>query len=144
MGSKTATSPLADLGLARPLKDDSSLTQAGSRLGTPDYISPEQAMGESGIDGRSDFYSLGATGYHMLTGMPPFEGETGPDVMAKHVREEPLSPGDLRPDLDISKAACELINVLMEKIQEAKSKSDEAQEKRTQQIISDILKTKGW
>ena len=60
-------------------------------MGTPDYISPEQARGEPNVDIRSDLYSLGATLYHMLTGRPPFEGASAAAVMAKHLTESPRS-----------------------------------------------------
>ena len=77
---------LADLGIARRTGlTDSGLTQAGTALGTPNYISPEQVRGEPNIDGRADIYSLGATLYHMLTGSSPYAGGTSAEVMSKHL-----------------------------------------------------------
>jgi len=88
---------LADLGIARQTGlTDSGLTQAGSTLGTPNYIAPEQVRGEPNIDGRADIYSLGATLYHMLTGASPYAGGTSAEVMSKHLTQ---------PVPDIRKAA---------------------------------------
>ena len=64
---------VADFGLVRVLSEDSELTRDGMTLGTPLYMSPEQADGRS-VDARSDLYSLGATAYHLLAGRPPFSG----------------------------------------------------------------------
>lgn len=76
---------LADLGLARPTADERwALAEAGLAVGTPYYISPEQARGEVQIDIRTDLYSLGATLYHMVTGHPPFQGETSAEVTRQH------------------------------------------------------------
>jgi serine/threonine protein kinase len=72
---QTGTAKLADLGLVKSTeRSDTSVTQTGVALGTPNYISPEQARGEEHIDIRSDLYSLGATLYHASTGTFPFEG----------------------------------------------------------------------
>jgi serine/threonine protein kinase len=91
---------LCDLGLAK-LEDHP--TPAGTdpvhRMGTPAYISPEQARGEASVDIRSDLYSLGATLYHMLLGHPPFEAQTAPAVMAKHLTELPRPPRQDDPTL---------------------------------------------
>lgn len=76
---------LADMGLARPTTDERwAMAEAGLAVGTPYYISPEQARGEVQIDIRTDLYSLGATLYHMVTGRPPFEGETSAEVTRQH------------------------------------------------------------
>ena len=75
---------LADLGLAkRKLDTESGLTQAGSIMGTPYYMAPEQAKDFSKVDERSDIYSLGVTVYRMLTGCVPFEGRSPLEVMMK-------------------------------------------------------------
>ncbi|MBI3831058.1 MAG: protein kinase [Planctomycetes bacterium] len=81
---------LADLGLAkRTESEDAHLTQSGQAVGTPHYMSPEQARGENDqLDIRSDIYSLGATLFHLVTGKPPFEGPTGAVVMSKHLTEK--------------------------------------------------------
>ncbi|MHC4917887.1 MAG: serine/threonine-protein kinase, partial [Planctomycetota bacterium] len=94
---------LCDLGLARSESDDLQITQAGMAIGTPFYISPEQARGKD-PDARSDVYSLGCTLYHLLGGRPPFDGENAMEILHKHLKETapPLSehrPG-LSPDLE--------------------------------------------
>jgi formylglycine-generating enzyme required for sulfatase activity len=82
---------LADLGLARvcDLDSDVSLTVTGMSVGTPLYMAPEQAQGEKTVDHRADFYSLGATLFHLATGRPPFDGETAGAILAKQLREAP-------------------------------------------------------
>ena len=91
---------VADFGLAQlPEADRLHLTTPGTTLGTPMYMSPEQVQGEE-VDHRSDLYSLGVTFYHMLSGSPPFRAETAAAALAlKHVRDEPVSLGVLRPEL---------------------------------------------
>lgn len=91
---------LADLGLARHVEDDDHLTMPGHCLGTPCYMSPEQARGLADIDGRTDIYSLGATLYHFITGRPPYPG-TAPRAVIMAVLNEPVpNPRALVPDLD--------------------------------------------
>jgi|GEM_PF-224943 len=104
---------LADLGLAKNFEADSSLTVAGKALGTPYYMSPEQARGEANLDTRSDIYSLGATLYHLVTGSVPFEGETPAIVLSKRLSEPAPSPRDRRPELSL--AANRLIRRMMAK-----------------------------
>jgi serine/threonine-protein kinase len=79
---------LCDLGLARAMTLESCLTTSGITLGTPKYISPEQARGESEVDIRSDLYSLGISLYHMLVGEPPFLGPSGIVIISKHLYEK--------------------------------------------------------
>jgi serine/threonine protein kinase/Flp pilus assembly protein TadD len=80
---------VTDFGIARALSGEGeSLTQTGMSLGTPAYMSPEQASGEHGIDGRSDIYSLGCVLYEMLTGEPPFTGPTVQAVIVKRFTEQ--------------------------------------------------------
>ncbi|MGI8618288.1 MAG: protein kinase domain-containing protein [Gemmatimonadaceae bacterium] len=74
---------VADFGIAKALSGSGSITRTGISLGTPAYMSPEQASGEATIDGRSDLYSLGCVLYEMLTGEPPFTGPTAQAVIAK-------------------------------------------------------------
>jgi len=75
-----------------------STFEAGETLGTPAYVSPEQAAGTA-VDGRSDLYSLGCTLYHMVTGRPPFTGERPVEVAWQHCYADPRPPSTLRLDL---------------------------------------------
>jgi serine/threonine-protein kinase len=88
---------LADFGIAKALSDGSHLTQSGVAIGTPEYMSPEQAAGGRDIDHRSDLYSLGALGYTMLAGRPPHQGDGVASVMAKHLLEDPVPLRELAP-----------------------------------------------
>jgi|GEM_PF-903355 len=90
---------VADFGLCRDLDSDRHhVTQQGTTMGTPLYMSPEQAQGHA-MDHRSDLYSLGVTYYHMLTGEPPFRAESAVALALKHVREPPVSPRVRRPEI---------------------------------------------
>ena len=89
---------VADFGLARMVEDDLELTQEGMTLGTPLYMSPEQAAGKP-VDVRSDLYSLGATVYHLVTGHPPFAGPTSLAVAMAHQREPLMAVAAYRPEL---------------------------------------------
>lgn len=91
---------LCDLGLAKDVSRGSGSTEKGATLGTPNYISPEQARGEAAVDIRSDLYSLGATLYHMLTGVPPFAGPNPTVIMVKHLNEPPVPLKARNPDVD--------------------------------------------
>jgi hypothetical protein len=84
------TLKITDFGLAKQILADKDLTMDGQTIGTPKYVSPEQASGRT-VDARSDIYSLGATLYEMVTGQPPFNGSTPMEVMLKHVKE-PVPP----------------------------------------------------
>jgi serine/threonine-protein kinase len=95
---------VADFGLARVIRENdaeaTSLTQAGITMGTPLYMSPEQVEGRA-LDHRSDLYSFGVLCYHMLTGKPPFVGDTALAVAVQHVKKQPrgleMQPPDLPP-----------------------------------------------
>jgi serine/threonine-protein kinase len=78
---------------------DSSLGTAQTVLGTPDYVSPEQAKNQYRVDGRSDLYSLGCTFYYLLTGEPPFTGGTALEKMIRHGSEAPVSVQTKRPGI---------------------------------------------
>src|SRR5829696_8364835 len=82
---------VADFGIALAVQQagGARMTQTGLSLGTPQYMSPEQAMGERSIDARSDVYALGAVTYEMLTGEPPFTGATMQAIVARLISEEP-------------------------------------------------------
>jgi serine/threonine protein kinase len=78
---------------------DPQLTQAGTVMGTLEYISPEQVKGTSQLDGRSDIYSLGAVLYAMAAGRPPFVSKSQFDVMLAHVNAPPQPPGEINPGI---------------------------------------------
>ena len=90
---------MTDFGIARAAAGDSRLTVTGVAIGTPAYMSPEQALGERELDGRSDIYSLGIIGYQMLAGEPPFKASNTPAMLVKHVSETPRPLEQLRPDV---------------------------------------------
>jgi eukaryotic-like serine/threonine-protein kinase len=85
---------VADFGIALAVSSagGSRMTETGMSLGTPHYMSPEQAMGEREITARSDVYALGAMTYEMLTGEPPFTGSTAQAIVAKVMTDEPAPP----------------------------------------------------
>jgi serine/threonine-protein kinase len=89
---------VADFGIALAVQSagGARMTQTGLSLGTPQYMSPEQAMGERAIDARSDIYALGAITYEMLTGDPPFTGSTVQSIVAKVLTEKPTAPSAVR------------------------------------------------
>lgn len=90
---------LMDFGIARALTAQVEDSSGGPVVGTPDYMSPEQARGAPEIDHRSDIYSLGALGYRMLLGRPPFWGRDAADVMDKHVKAAPVPIRDINPTI---------------------------------------------
>src|SRR5437667_6549561 len=96
---------LTDFGLVKIVADGQTpqmrLTGAGAPVGTPDYMAPEQVMGES-VDGRADLYSLGVILYQMVTGVTPFQGETPMQIAALHLQMPPRPPRLLRTDLPIA------------------------------------------
>lgn len=89
-----------DFGIARAISDASStMTQTAAVVGTAQYLSPEQARGET-VDSRSDVYSTGCLLYELLTGRPPFVGDSPVAVAYQHVREQAAPPSDLDDELD--------------------------------------------
>jgi eukaryotic-like serine/threonine-protein kinase len=92
---------LLDFGLVLPTArpDAAHLSGEGQILGTPLYMSPEQATGGRELDERSDLYSLGAVAYYVLTGRPPFEREGGVAVMIAHARDPVVPPSLDRADV---------------------------------------------
>ncbi|MBO0791867.1 MAG: protein kinase [Ktedonobacteraceae bacterium] len=96
---------LTDFGLVKIIAEGQvsqmRLTGPGAPVGTPDYMSPEQVIGED-VDTRADLYSLGVILYQMVTGTTPFQGETPMQIAAQHLQIPPPSPQMLRPDLPIA------------------------------------------
>jgi eukaryotic-like serine/threonine-protein kinase len=113
MVTKDGGVKLTDLGLARTAKQESTLTITGVVMGSPAYISPEQATGEKNLDARSDIYSLGATLFHVLTGKVPYDGETPLHVMLKHMNDPLPDVRKLVPQ--VSEATRQLIFKMMAK-----------------------------
>jgi serine/threonine protein kinase/tetratricopeptide (TPR) repeat protein len=96
---------VADFGIARAVQeavDPEALTSAGLVVGTPAYMSPEQAGGESNLDGRSDQYSLACVLYEMLGGSPPFTGPSAQAVLARHRLDPPPPLHSIRPTIPVS------------------------------------------
>jgi serine/threonine-protein kinase len=102
---------LADLGLARQVGSGTRITHAGAMMGTPHYMSPEQARGDTELDVRGDIYSLGATLYHLVTGRPPFEGSSPAVVITKALTEQVAWPQDVNPE--VTDNCCQLIVKMM-------------------------------
>jgi serine/threonine protein kinase len=92
---------VADFGVARAIREarEEILTEPGVALGTPDYMSPEQARGTRRLDGRSDVYSLCCVLYEMLTGRPPFPGDSDSAIMARRIMEDPPRVREVRKDV---------------------------------------------
>ncbi|WP_299467868.1 serine/threonine-protein kinase [uncultured Gimesia sp.] len=105
---------VADFGLAQIGQSEErvNLTQVGTTMGTPLYMSPEQVNGRA-LDQRSDIYSLGVTCYHLISGRPPFHGETALSIAIKHLNESAPPLKSRRPDLP--EELCALVHRMMEK-----------------------------
>jgi len=95
----TGRALVSDFGIARAAEGDARLTLTGVAVGTPAYMSPEQALGERELDGRSDIYSLGVVGYYMLVGEPPFRASSAAAMLVKHVSEAPPRVRQKRADV---------------------------------------------
>jgi serine/threonine-protein kinase len=95
---QTGRAMVTDFGIAWAMEAGARLTATGIAVGTPTYMSPEQAVGERELDGRSDIYSTGVLGYQMLTGRVPFEAGNAMALLLKHVTERPRAIADLRPE----------------------------------------------
>jgi serine/threonine-protein kinase len=92
---------VADFGVARAIEEagEARLTETGIAIGTPAYLSPEQASGERELDGRSDIYALGCVLYEMLAGEPPFTGPTVESIVHQHIASAPPEVTGLRPSV---------------------------------------------
>jgi len=123
---------VADFGLAQVNHggEKLNLTQEGTTMGTPLYMSPEQVHGKQ-LDHRSDIYSFGVTCYHMLTGQPPFNGDSPVAVAVQHVNNEAQPLAQKRADLP--KPVCDIVHRMMAKKPEDRYGS-------AQEVLSDIRK----
>jgi predicted Ser/Thr protein kinase len=102
------TAKICDFGIVKLedlAEDDGGLTIAGTTVGTPFYISPEQARGDETLDSRSDIYSLGISLYHLTTGQVPFTGKSQGAILVRHILEEVPDPRVVRPELSEDLAA---------------------------------------
>jgi len=91
---------VTDFGLAKRMTDPHSMTQSGAVVGTPAYMSPEQAAGNKAVGPGSDVYSLGALLYHTLTGVPPFQAASPVDAVMKVIEQDPVGPRQLNREID--------------------------------------------
>src|SRR6185295_474255 len=105
LDAATGRAMLTDFGVARAFASDtdsdgdSAVTRTGFVVGSPRYMSPEQAVGERELDGRSDIYSLGLVGYEIFAGSAPFTGSSPMQVLTKQLTEPPVPLAQQRPDL---------------------------------------------
>jgi len=122
MLSRRGEVKVADFGLAQlaTRQEDVTLTQQGMTLGTPLYMSPEQVTGAD-LDHRSDLYSFGVTCFHLLSGTPPFRGQTAMQIAVQHVRAEPPELKSLNDDVPAVVAA--VVHKLIEKKPEDRYKN---------------------
>ncbi|MDF1502836.1 serine/threonine-protein kinase, partial [Roseisolibacter sp. H3M3-2] len=90
---------VTDFGIARAAEEELRLTVTGVAIGSPAYMSPEQAMGDAGVDGRTDQYALAVVGYQLLTGQLPFDAASATAMLIKHVGETPRPIAELRPEV---------------------------------------------
>jgi tetratricopeptide (TPR) repeat protein/predicted Ser/Thr protein kinase len=105
---------LADLGLAKQMNEDASITQSGQTVGTPHYMAPEQVRGKfEECDIRTDIYALGGTLFHLVTGRPPFEGQTSAVIMSKHLTDAPPKASKVNPE--VSEQCSRMIEKMMQK-----------------------------
>ncbi|MDB4968740.1 MAG: serine/threonine protein kinase [Myxococcales bacterium] len=108
------TVKIVDFGIAKDVKAGKRLTAIGMVLGTPEYMSPEQATGQE-TDHRVDQYALGCILYEMLTGDVPFKAENAPKTLTKHVFEAVVPPSKFRPDLQIPDIVEKIVLKMLQK-----------------------------
>lgn len=131
--ARDGTVKVTDFGIARAFDDSQELTRTGAVIGTATYFSPEQAQGAP-ADGRSDVYALGVVLYEMLTGRPPFLGDSPMSVAFQHVSAEAPAPSSLNPDV-----GPDLDTVVMKALRKDPSARYQSAEEMRQDLLS-ILK----
>jgi len=125
---------IMDFGIVRDTTksgESGGMTQTGIIMGTPDYMSPEQAMGKGDLDHRSDVYSFGVVLYEMFTGALPFRGESPIAIAMKHIQEEPKTPRSVNPRMPPELEAI---------IQRAMRKPPEARYQRMADLLGDLYR----
>jgi serine/threonine-protein kinase len=120
---------VADLGLAKAMDDDMSMTASGTGLGTPHYMPPEQARNAKHVDGRSDIYALGCTLYHFLTGKVPFAGETIVDLITNKEK------GQFTPARRLNAEVPERLDLIIDKMM---AKDPKYRYASCQEVIRDL------
>ena len=139
MITKSGIIKLCDLGLAKLLVPDSrGPTEGRMTLGTPAYISPEQARADIDVDIRSDIYSLGATLYFMVTGQGPFPSDSAAEAIAKHLSQKPLPPKQKNPVL--SEWTDQLVLKMMSKQKENRPQTPAELIKNLEMILQNLDK----
>ncbi len=118
LDGETGRAMLMDFGVARALASDGRLTGTGFVLGSPRYMSPEQASGDDKLDGRSDLYSIGLIAYEMFTGAPAVDAPTAASVLVKHLTERPAPLAEVMDSVPDDVAAA--VDRLLEKSPDAR------------------------
>jgi serine/threonine-protein kinase len=124
---------IMDFGIVRDTTRpaEQGMTQTGIIMGTPDYMSPEQAMGKGDLDHRSDIYSFGIVLYEMFTGALPFRGDSPLAIALKHIREDPKPPRDINPRVPPELEAV---------IQKAMRKAPEARYQKMGELLGELYR----
>jgi serine/threonine protein kinase len=129
MLDKKGSAKLMDMGISKSISEDHNLTMTGMIVGTPYYMSPEQALSKPNLDFRADLYSLGATLYHMVTGSVPYDADTAVGILTKHITDPLPMPREVNPEL--SQECEDLLEIML-----AKNKGD--RQNSWEEAISDI------
>ncbi|MGL5405426.1 MAG: Stk1 family PASTA domain-containing Ser/Thr kinase [Propionibacteriaceae bacterium] len=136
MLTKTGQVKVMDFGIARAVADTSAtMTQTAAVIGTAQYLSPEQARGET-VDARSDIYSAGCLLYELLTHRPPFQGDSPVSVAYQHVRETPIAPSKIADDSSITPAMDAIVLTSLTKDPADRYQNAQAMKDDIQRVLS--------